>query len=85
MANIFLDKIKLKSEDVRDRDINELSKYCPNISELNLTGCVELTDAALEFLPKNLQLLNLDYCHQLTDSAIDKLPKSLKSLIVPVK
>jgi hypothetical protein len=81
MAGIFLTKFHPINSKVTDQELKEIFKVCPNIQQLNLSGCTRLTDAAIGKLPKGLLSLNVHRC-RLTGATMNELPQGLLSLNV---
>jgi hypothetical protein len=79
IAGPFLRKLDLSEKSISDQELKDIFRVCPNIKELNLSGCNKLTDAALDQLPEGLKSLDLSFV-KLSDVALDQLPEGLKSL-----
>ncbi|DBA03495.1 TPA: hypothetical protein N0F65_011396 [Lagenidium giganteum] len=58
--------------------ITRVSKICPKLHTVNLSGCFRLTDDAIEVLLKNcteIRDLNIENCRKLTDLSLDHMRK----------
>ena len=73
---------KLKSVDLSGfmsiRNINELSKWCPLLQNINLSRCYRITDKSVIELSKECSLLKtikLNCCRNITDSSVIELSK----------
>jgi uncharacterized protein YjbI with pentapeptide repeats len=77
MAGIFLTKFNSINSKVTDQDLQEIFKVCPNIQQLNLSGCDLLTNAVLDQAPQDLSFYS-----QLRNTVLGELPKSLQAFIL---
>lgn len=65
---------------VNDKALETISKKCPDLRSLNLSGCYELMDHELTNLPAKLTELDLTDCHQISNYCLATLPSSLTNL-----
>jgi hypothetical protein len=80
LAGTSLKELDLTRSSITDHDLEDIFKACPNIEELNLTSCEEITDAIIEKLPQHLRSLYLGGCERITGATFDRLPQGLQSL-----
>ena len=76
------------AREVTDAELNAFVRQFPQAPEMQdmcLKGCVQVTDAGIEALAKNctsLTAINLEWCQQVTDAGIEALAKNCTSLTV---
>jgi len=67
-----LRELQVAYTSVTDKSIEGVANLCPNVTELNLYGCVKITDRSLEALSlcKHLRNLDLSMCQLVTDNGV---------------
>ena len=74
------------AREVTDAELNAFVRQFPQAPEMQdmcLKGCVQVTDAGIEALAKNctsLTAINLEWCQQVTDAGIEAFAKNCTSL-----
>jgi len=80
-TNTQLRFLDLSYTQVTDTGIAAISNKCPNLSSVNLTGCLEITDVSLSFLAQNckkLQNLVVSGCPRIGDIGIQLIAQEVK-------
>lgn len=68
---------------ITDEGIEGITAHAPKIQNLNITGCVQLTDAAVDCICRlgdNLDVLSISRVTNITDAAITGLARSCTKL-----
>lgn len=71
--------------EVNDKHIQRVAQKCTNLRRLNLTGCQQITDVAIQSLTKSqcaktIRNLNFSNCSMLTDASLLQISKSFDRL-----
>ncbi|KAI6645638.1 F-box/LRR-repeat protein 20-like [Oopsacas minuta] len=73
----FLRSLSLRwCKNVEDDSLRSLTKYCPNLEELDLNGCIAITDSAGVYLSercRKLKKLDIRSCTRITDITLSQL------------
>jgi len=79
--NTQLRLLDLSYTQVTDTGIAAISNKCPNLSSVNLTGCLEITDVSLSFLAQNckkIQNLIVSGCSRISDIGVQLIAQETK-------
>jgi len=74
----FLD---LSYTQITDTGIAAITNKCPNLTSVNLTGCLEITDVSMSFLAQNckkLQILIVSGCPRIGDIGVQLIAQEAK-------
>lgn len=66
---------------ISDSAVKLLTTKCPNLTSIDLSGCLEVTDVSLSFLAQNcktLQDLNLNGCPKIGDTGVQLIAQEVK-------
>jgi F-box/leucine-rich repeat protein 2/20 len=80
---MYLQSLTIKDEQVSDFSITRISKGCPNIQNLNLSYCSNITDESIIKIAemcKNMQNLDLYGCDGVTDLSIIRVAEMSPNL-----
>ena len=69
-----------ENSQITDCQLEDLLNNCPNIQELDLSRCEQLTNAVISKLPQNLRILHLASCSWVTEITINMLSQGLQIL-----
>jgi len=81
LPNPHLRCLDLSFTQVTDTGIASISTKCPNLSSINLSGCLSITDVTLSYLAQNckkLQSLVLSGCPRVGDIGIQLIAQEVK-------
>ncbi|XP_054163232.1 F-box/LRR-repeat protein 20-like [Oppia nitens] len=75
--------LNLYNSRVGDREMSKLATSCPDLRELDICGCGNVTEVGINHVItgcKKIEKLSISFCHEVTGISLGKLTKNFKTL-----